>query len=42
MTEQPAVEAEKSLPAETGEERMEEKAEIADDEDIEKTEESSE
>ncbi len=42
VTEQPAVEAEKSLPAETGEERMEEKAEIADDEDIEKTEESSE
>jgi len=42
MAEQPAVEAEKSLPAETGEEKMEEKAEIADAEDIDKTEESSE
>ncbi len=42
VTEQPAVEAEKASPAETGEEKMEETAEIADHEDIDKTEESSE
>jgi large subunit ribosomal protein L32e len=42
MAEQPAVEAEKSLPPEKGEEKMEEKAEIAEDEDLDKTEESSE
>ena len=42
VSEQPTVEAEKSLPAETGEEKMEEKAEIAEAEDIDKTEESSE
>jgi hypothetical protein len=42
VTEQPAVEEEKALPAETGEEKMEEKAEIAEDEDLDKTEESSE
>ena len=41
VTEQPAVE-EKGLPAETGEEKMEEKAEIALDETTDKTMESSE
>jgi large subunit ribosomal protein L32e len=42
VTEQPAIEEEKALPAETGEEKMEEKAEIAEDEDLGKIEESSE
>ena len=42
VTEQPAIEEQKALPAETSEERMEEKAEIADDENLDKTEESSE
>lgn len=41
VTDQPAVE-EKGLPAETGEEKMEEKAEIADDETPDKTMETSE
>jgi large subunit ribosomal protein L32e len=41
VAEQPAAEAEKGLPAETGEEKMEEKAEIAEDEDLSKAEESS-
>jgi hypothetical protein len=36
------VEEEKALPPETGEEKMEEKAEITEDEDLEKTRESSE
>ena len=42
VTETPAVEEEKGLPVETGEEKVEEKAEIAEDEDVSKTEESSE
>lgn len=43
VTEQPAIEEEtKGLHSETGEEKTEEKAEIAEDEDLEKTEESSE
>jgi len=42
VTEQPAGEEEKGLPAETGEEKMEEKAEIAEGGDFDKTEESSE
>ncbi len=42
VTETPAVEEEKGLPLETGEEKVEEKAEIAEDEDVSKTEESSE
>lgn len=43
VTEQPAIEEEtKGLRSETGEEKTEEKAEIAEDEDLEKTEESSE
>jgi large subunit ribosomal protein L32e len=42
VAEQPAVEAEKGLPAETGEKKMEEKAEIAKVEDLGKKEESSE
>lgn len=41
VTEQPAIEEEKGLRAETGEEKMEEKAEMA-DENLEKTEENSE
>jgi len=41
LTETPSIE-EKPLPAETGEEKTEEKAEIAEDEDLDKTEESSE
>jgi large subunit ribosomal protein L32e len=41
VTEQPASEEEKGLPAETGEEKMEEKAEIAEGGDLDKTEESS-
>jgi large subunit ribosomal protein L32e len=40
--ETPAVKEEKALPPETGEEKMEEKAEIAEDENLEKTEKSSE
>ena len=40
--ETPAVEEEKGLPPETSEEKMEEKAEIVEDEDLEKTKESSE
>jgi large subunit ribosomal protein L32e len=40
--ETPAVEEEKVLPPETGDEKMEEKAEITEDEDLEKTRESSE
>jgi len=42
VTEQLAGEEEKGLPAETGEEKMEEKAEIAEGGDFDKTEESSE
>jgi hypothetical protein len=42
VTEQPIVEEERGVSAETGEEKMEEKAEIAADEDLNKTEESSE
>jgi len=42
VTETPAVEEEKGLPVETGEEKVEEKAEIAEDEDVSKTEDSSE
>ena len=42
VTETPALDEEKALPAETGEEKMEEKSEIAADEDLDKTEESSE
>ena len=42
VTEQPEKEEEKGLPPETGEEKMEEKAETADDENLEKTEENSE
>ena len=42
VTEQPAGEEEKGLPAETGEEKMEEKAEVADDETLDKTAEGSE
>ena len=42
VTDQPAIEEEKALPAETSEEKIEEKAEIAGDEDLDKTEESSE
>jgi large subunit ribosomal protein L32e len=44
VTEKPAVQEEKTQPAktETGEEKMEEKAEIGDDEDLTKTEESPE
>src|SRR5438309_1918805 len=42
VTETPALDEEKALPAETGEEKMEEKTEIAVDEDLDKTEESSE
>lgn len=42
LTEKPAVEEEEALPPETGEQKMEEKAEVAADEDLEKTEESSE
>jgi large subunit ribosomal protein L32e len=42
VTEKPAVEEEKGLPSETGEEKVEEKAEITEDEDLGKTEESSE
>jgi len=38
VTETPAVEEEKGLPVETGEEKVEEKAEIAEDEDVSKTE----
>lgn len=42
VTEQRAVEEEKGLPAETREEEREEKAEIAEGEDLDRTEESSE
>jgi len=42
VAEEPVVQEEKALPAETGEEKMEEKAEIAEDDDPNKTEESSE
>jgi hypothetical protein len=42
VTEQPAIEEEKALPAETGEEKMEEKAAIAEDQNLDKPEESSE
>ena len=42
VTERPAAEEEKGLPAETGEEKMEEKADIAGGEDLDRTEESSE
>src|SRR3989441_4896994 len=42
VTEKPAIEEEKTLPAETGEEKMEEKTEIADDLKLDKKEESSE
>ncbi len=40
--ETPAVQEEKALPPETGEEKMEEKAEIVGDEDLDKPEEGSE
>ncbi len=42
VAEEPVVHEEKALPAETGEEKMDEKAEIAEDDDPNKTEESSE
>ena len=42
MTEALPVEEEKALSEQTGEEKMEEKAEVAEDKDIDKTEESSE
>lgn len=42
LTGTPIVEEEKAQPAETGEEKMEEKAEIAEDEDLDKSKESSE
>jgi len=42
VTETPPMDEEKALPAETGEEKMEEETEIAVDEDLDKTEENSE
>jgi large subunit ribosomal protein L32e len=42
LTDEPAVKEEEALPPETGEQKMEENAEVATDEDLEKTEESSE
>ncbi len=42
VTETPPMDEEKALPPETGEEKMEERSEIAADEDLDKTEESSE
>ena len=42
VTETPPMDEEKALPPETGEEKMEEKTEIGVDEDLDKTEESSE
>jgi len=42
LTQTPPMDEEKALPAETGEEKMEEKTEIAADEDLDKTEGSSE
>ena len=42
VTEEPSVQEEKALPTETEEEKMEEKAEISEDEDLDKAKESSE